>query len=335
MQLNTATLPAMTQLAKVIWEKNQASLPDVMRNSGLFKNDPIPNHTGDTKNYSEIDGQEYALNKDEGDQAEQAKVQQGFDKTLTLVRRGLDISITVEMRKRNKYNDVISGLTTLSRQVRQRLDLDLAHRITFGTATTYTDMDGASVDISTGDTLSLFNTAHTLKGSATTYRNRLANNPQLSQGALEGMEKLIVEETYNQFGEKMTGSFDIIYTTDDPNTINTARELLQSSAKVSAPNEGVVNVYSGKYRHVILNRVATDKLGAPDSTKAKYWGIASSSDSSAYLAIQEEPFMNSPSAGSNAEEVSTEDWTFTTRGSYGIATVGGRWIKFSSGDGTA
>ena len=45
--------------------------------------------------------------------------------------------------------------------------------------------------------------------------------------------------------------------------------------------------------------------------------------------------MNSPQAGMNAEDVSTEDWTITTRGSYGIVSVGARWIKFSSGDGAA
>lgn len=333
--LNTITYGEFTRLADYIWRKEAASIPEVMRNSGLFKIDPIPDHTGDTKEYTEIDLEEYAKNKAEGDQATQLKVQVGYSKILTLVRRGADLPITVEMRKRNKYMDVLSRLTNIAKTVRNRMDLDLAHRLTFGTATTYTDMDGNLVSISTGDTLSLFNTAHTLKGTATTYRNRLANNPQLSKGSLEAMEKLVVENTMNQFGEKMTVPFDILWTTDDPNTLNTARELLQSTAEISAPNAGIVNVYQGKYRHVVLPRVATTATGAVDSTKAKYWGIASSMDSSAYLAIQEEPFVNNPAIGSNAENVSTEDWTFAARGSYGIAICGARWLKMSSGDGVA
>ena len=333
--LNTVTLGEFVRLADYVWQEKAMSIPQSARNSGLFREDPIPYHDGDTKEYNEIDREEYAYIKNEGDQAEVAKVQVGYSKIIKLVRYGTDIPITVEMRKRNKYQEVIARLTSLGVMLLNRLDLDLSHRITFGTATTYTNRDGVSVDISTGDGLALFSTAHTLRGSATTYRNRLANNPQVSKGALEGMEKLIVEETYNQFGEKMTVPFDTIWSTDDPNTVNTIRELLQSTAEISAPNAGVTNVYKGKYSHKVLPRVATTAAGAPDSTKAKYWGLASSYDTSAYLAMNEEPFTNMPSLGSNAEEVSTEDWTFIGRASYGIAICGARWIKFSSGDGTA
>lgn len=335
MLLSTVSFGEFTQLADIIWTKNDASVPETMRRSGLVNEVSMADHTGDKRTFEEIDLEEYATNKDEGDQADSAKVQAGYSKDATLVRRGKDISITVEMRKRNKYPQVLARLTNLGKLVRNRLDLDLSHRIGFGTATTYEDMDGVTVDISTGDSLALFSTAHTLRGSASTYRNRLANNPQLSKGAMEGMEKLIVEQTLNQFGEKMSQEFDILWTTDDPNSVNTARELLQSTAAVSAPNAGVTNVYQGKYRHVVLKRVATDKNGAVDSTKAKYWGIASSTDSTFMLGVHEEPFMNSPTAGSNAEDVSTEDWTYATRGSYMMCIVGARWIKFSSGDGTA
>lgn len=333
MSLNTVTLPDFTKLATIKFLKAQDSVPQLARNSGIWKMDPIPNHTGDTKEYTEIDLEEYADNKDEGDQAEIAKFQQGFTKTLTLVRRGKDIKITVEMRKRNKYPEVTKRLTNLGKLVPNRMDLDLSHRLTFGTADSFVDKNGKTVDISTGDGLSLFNTAHLLNGSATTFRNRLANNPQLSQGALEGMERLVVEETLNQFGEKMSTPFDILWYTDDPNTKNTARELMQSTAKISAPNEGVTNVYQAKYRTIELPRVATDAGGFPDSSKAKFWGLVSSEDSSAFLAIQEESFLNSPAVGMNAEDVSTEDWTYAARGSYGIVSVGARWIKFSSGDG--
>lgn len=333
--LNTASLNDFVKLADVIWTDTLDSLPAVARNSGIFKMDPIATNTGESREYSEIDLEEYANNKDEGDDADQARVQQGFSNTLTLVRRGLDESITWEMRNRNKAPEVISRLTNLGKTLVNRLDLDLSHRITFGTATSFVDKDGISVDIATGDGLALFSTAHTLKGSSTTYRNRLANNPQLSKGSLEGMEKLIVEETLNQFGEKMTIPFDILYTTDDPNTVNTTRELLQSTAEVSAPNAGVVNVYQAKYRHEMLPRIATTAAGAVDSTKAKFWGIASSSDSTLFLGMEQEPTLNSPSATTNAEDVSSEDWTFTARTSYGIVAVGARFIKFSSGDGTA
>jgi len=305
------------------------------RNSGMFKIVDMSNNTGDTRQFEEIDLEQYASIKDEGDQATLARVQQGYNKTLTLDRFGFDQTISYEMRTRNKYPNVIARLTNLAVTVTNKLDLDLSHRITFGTATSYTDKDGRSVDISVGDSLALFSTAHTLQGSSSTYRNILANNPQLSKGSLEAMEKMRVENTLNQFGEKMAVDADILFTTDDPNTCNTARELLQSSAEISATNNAVVNVYQGKYRHVKLPRIATDANGNVDSTKAKYWGLASSMDSSAYLGISEEPHLNAPQTGMNSEDVSTEDWTYTARIGYGIAIVGGRWISLSKGNGDA
>jgi len=328
--LNTISLPDFVKLANVKFQKALSDFPEVMRKSGLFVEVPMENNTGNTREFSEIDLEEYASNKDEGDQAETARIQQGYTNTLTLSRRGDNIDITVEMRTQNKYPTVVKKLTSLGSMVSKRLDLDLAHRLGFGTATSYVDQDGITINIDIGDDLALYSTVHKVKGSATTYRNRLANNPQLSKGALEGLEKLIVEQTFNQFAEKISVPFDILWTTDDPNTCNTARELLQSSAEVSAPNAGVINVYKAKYQHIKSARIATDANGSPDSDKAKYFGIASSADSSAYLGIHEEAHMVAPES-----DIKSDDWTFGARGNNGNTIVGGRWIKFSSGDGTA
>jgi hypothetical protein len=149
------------------------------------------------------------------------------------------------------------------------------------------------------------------------------------------MERLITEETYNQFGEKKTMAFDILWTTDDPNTVNTAREYLKSTAALDAANSGVVNVYNGKYKHVILPRVAMTAVGAPDSDKRYYWGLMSSANSSFYLGIWETPHMIPPTEGSNAEDAQTDDWDFRNRAGYGITVVGANFAKFSSGDGSA
>jgi hypothetical protein len=334
-QLNTISLSDFTRLADFEWLSGQESIKPVAKTSGLFKVVPFPANSGDTKEFNEVDLEEYADEKDEGDQADQARVQQGYSKVLNLQRFGKDISVTWEMRNRGKYPDVLSRIQNLSSMMVNRQDLDLTHRITFGTATSYVNRKGRTIDISVGDGLALFSTVHTLKGSSTTYRNILANNPQLSKGSLEGMEKLTVEQTFNHFGEKVSSMDDILFTTDDPNTVNTARELIQSTAEISAPNAGVVNVYQSKYRHIVLPRLATDATGAPDTTKSKYFGIASSKRSSAYLATEQEPTLNAPAMANNAADVSTEDWTYTGRCSYGITIVGGNWIKLSKGDGTA
>lgn len=331
MELNVVSLSDFTKLAKVIWQKGYDSVPQVMRNSGLFQSTPVSMSSGNTREFSEIDGQEYARFKGESDQAVRAAVQQGYSKTMTMKRVALDIGISYEMRTQNKYPEVTRRLENLGTQVSNRLDLDLAHRVTFALSTSYTDMDGRTVDVTVGDTLALGSAVHTLRGTATTYSNIVSGNPRLSKGALEAAERLVVEQTLNQFGEKMTMSFDILWTTDDPNTVNTAKEYLQSSADVEGANSGVKNVYMSKYRHVVLPRVATDAAGAVDSTKRYYWGLASSGMSTAYLGMWEEPHLKSTTEGSNADDFASDDWNFGARGGYGIAIVSAAWFKISSG----
>lgn len=334
MELSTISLNDFVKLADVIWFKGFESVQPVMETSGLVKVMDISENTGTTREFSEIDTNEYLTFKGEGDQAARGKIQQGYSKTMTVYRVAENIGITYEMRRFNKYPEVTNALMNGGMKGPNTIDLDLSHRITFGTAVSYTDRDGRTISITVGDGFQLFYTLHTLTSGASTYRNRLANNPALSKGALEGMERLVTENTFNQLGEKKTAPFDILFTTDDPNVVNTAREYLRSSGAPEAPHAGVVNVYQGKYRHVILSRVATTALGAPDSTKRAYWGIASSMMTSFYLGVWERPHMIAPSAGSNAEDVQTDDWDFRVRASYGICVVGAAWIKFSSGDAT-
>lgn len=334
-EININSLSDFVLNAEILWAKGLDSVPQIARKSGLFKEIPIPLNSGNTRKFSEIDLEEYARKKGEDDQASRAKVQQGYSKTGTLYRVAKDIGISFEMRTQGKYLEIKERLTNLGKMVSTRIDLDLTHRLTFGTSTTYTDIDGDSVDVAVGDTLALFSTVHTLKASSTTFRNRLANNPQVSRGALESIEQMRIENTYNQFGEKMTVPDDIIWSGDDPNTVHTISEILKSTSNPTQSNPGVINTYSGKYRHVVLPRLATDSNGGVDTTKRKYWGVASSTMTTGYFGVHEETRLKTPPAeGKSNEEFSTDAWNFGVRGGWMIVIVSASWIGFSSGDAT-
>lgn len=333
--LSTVSLSDFVRNAMVLWLKGADQFPMVMRSSGIVKEVSIPQNSGNTREFSEIDLEQYARVKNEREQANYAKTQQGYSKTGTLYRVAFAEPITYEMRTQGKYPEVIAKLTNLLPTAMNRMELDLQHRFTFATSTSYTDMDGRVVDTTIGDGLALASTAHTVRGSSTTFRNRLANNPQVSRGALEAMEKMRVENHVNQFGQKIPVVDDKIWTTDDPNTVNTVRELLQSTASVdSGVNSNVKNVYQGKYSHVILPRVATDKDGNVDSTKAKYWGLVSSRESSFYLGVHEEPHVIPPSAN-GSQDALTDDWLFNVRSGYMIVIPSASFLSISLGDGTA
>lgn len=332
MELNIATLADFVRNAEILFLKGLDSIPMAARNSGMFRIDDLKDHTGNTKEYSEIDLEEYADDKAEGDQASRARVQQGYNKIGTLYRVSKDIGITYEMKHYNKYMEVIARLTNLGMLAGKRMELDLSHRITFALSTSYTNRSGNTVDVTVGDTLALVSTAHTVRGSATTFRNRLANNPLFSKGGVEGMEQMIIENSINQFGEKITIPYDILWSTDDANTCNTIDEYLKSISSPDAINSGVINVYKGKYKHVVLPRVPTTAAGANDSTKAKYWGLASSLNSQAFLGINEEPHMKETNG---AVDFATEDTNMGCAAGYFIVIPGARWFAFSAGDGTA
>ena len=335
MELNTATFPVFTRLAGVIFEKMKNSVRQVAKGSGLFRVESIPTNSGETRDYQEVDQNQYASFKGQGAQSDRARVILGYNKLVTVRRFSQDIGITYEMRRFNKYPEVVQKLTSLAKMAPNKRELDLQHRIGFGLSTSYTDKDGQLVDLTVGDALALFSTAHLLTGTATTYRNRLAGNPVLSKGALEGIERLVVEETLNNLGEKIIVPFDILWTTDDPNTVNTALEYLKSVAAPDFANSGVTNVYQAKYKHVKLDLVPTTATGAPDNTKRRYWGIASTDACDAHLGVWEEAHLKTPSDLNAGEEFSTDDWNFGVRAGWGIGIVTGRWVKMSSGDGSA
>lgn len=335
MDLSTVALPDFVRNAQILWLKGADSFNAVARRSRLVREVVIPNNTGNTREFSEIDLEQYAKLKPEREEAKFAKVQQGYSKVGTLYRISHAESITFEMRTQGKYLDVQERIKNILPTVMNRMELDIQHRIGFAFSTSMVDMDGRTVDLTIGDTLALAHTAHTVRGSASTFRNILANNPQVSRGSLEAMEKMRVENSINQFGQKVPVTDDILWTTDDPNTVNTVRELLKATASVeSGVNNGVPNVYQGKYTHVALPRVATDKDGNVDSTKAKYWGLASSTRSAFYLGVHEEPHVTPPEIGDGKNSL-THDWIFTASGGWMIVIPAAAWFSISKGNGDA
>ena len=83
-ELSVASIGDLTKMGEILWQKGYDSVPKVMRTSGLFKTVSIPQGTGDTRDFSEIDGEQYADEKGESDQSERAKVQQGLIFCLSL-----------------------------------------------------------------------------------------------------------------------------------------------------------------------------------------------------------------------------------------------------------
>lgn len=334
--LNTVTLSEFTDLVDKTFLMGPKLLP--LRARQLFIVDDMPNFTGNTRRYDEVDTETFAHLKNEGEDAQAMRAGVGYNKTMTMRRFAAEISITWEMRRLNKAPEVTSQLKSLSTFCTYRMELDLSHRISFATATSYTDLDGETVSTTTGDGLALVSASHTLSGSATTYSNVITGNPVFSASGLEVAETQANTQILSNLGEQRMMEFNTIVTSRNPETVNAVKQLIDSMSDVDQSNPGVINVYGSKYRHIVLPYVDTDANGAYDSTKTKYWSLVAAGQGidgwQAYLGIWEQPNLKTPSSGNNGEDVHNDNWTYGTRCAYGIVAVSPKGFLLSTGLGS-
>jgi hypothetical protein len=249
-------------------------------------------------------------------------------------RYACEIDITYEARNYGKNQEIIRKLTSLATFCPQRMALDLTHRLTFATSTSYTDLDGETITTTVGDGNAVTDATHDLTGSTTTYSNIITSNPLFSQGAFEVARGLANTQIYSNFGERRIMNFNTVVTGDDPATVRAVKQLLNSTADVTQNNPGVTNQYKSMFTHKILPRLATTATGAYDSTKAKYWFYVAAGEWEAHLGVWEGPHLISPSAGSNSEDVHNDNWVFGARCGYGIVVLSGKGILQSTGAGS-
>lgn len=329
---NTFAFPQLTDLIERKFNKNLEDMPWELRNAPFVREDSMPYNTGVHTRYAEeLDINQYASFRAEGDESTQARVQYGYEKDLEVQPFSLSLGVTMLMLKTNKGGQLEKKIEGLTKAVPNRMELDLAHRFTFFSSTSYVDQDGRTTTITVGDGLAFGSASHTLTGSATTYSNIITGNPQFSDGALETAEKSMVENSFNNLGEKMAIKPDTILTTDDANTCNQVRRLMNATADVSTSNSGTFNVYKNKYKHVVSSRIATTATGNVDSTKAKYRFLIASQSSDMYLTILEQPYIRLPKDGGNGVDISTENQTYLVGGVWGITIVTPKWIRCSTG----
>lgn len=325
--LNTATFPELTDLVN----RNFVSVGGMIVPNAkqLFMTDSMGPNEGELKLIQEYDTTTYARAKPQGVDAKKAAFGIGYYITIKVKRIGIESEITFEMRRYNKKQEVMAAITSLPYFCPQRVELDLTHRLTFCSSTSYTDIDGNSVDLTVGDGLALASTVHTLKFSTLTYSNRVSGDPLFSKGALEAAELLTTTDILSNFGEKRVMDFNTIVTGNNPTICNAVKQFLRSVSDNTQNNAGVVNVNQDKYRHVILTQLATTATGAIDSTKKNWWFLAAVGSmlrgwQAWYVEWEAQNLI--PSTSGNGTDVHKDIWYYNVRQSYNIGIVSGRGL---------
>ena len=311
------------------WTKSYSDFPK--RASVLYNIDTTDVDTGDI---SGLDGFSVARTKREGQDFAFLSLAQNYRKTWLTYEIGGMTKITWNMRRYAKYDLINKAIQNLAESAAKRMEYDLTHRFTFANVTSYTNLDGDTVTTTVGDGLALLSTAHTVPGSSTTFRNRVANNPVLSKGGLEAAEKLFATQMIDTNGELTFQDPTHLVITNDPHMKNTAMEYLKSYADPTAAQAGVTNVYEGKYGLIILPYLSTTSAGVYDSTKANYWFLVNMNHKDAYVKVGQQPTFITPQ-DNGGKEFETMDWKYSCFASYTPVIVDPRWIIGSLGDGSA
>lgn len=314
---------------EIKWRKSYAEFPKVA--AQLYDVEYVDTDTGDE---SGLDGYSVAKRKREGEDFAYLNLTQNYRKAWNVYEIGGMTKITWIMRRAAKYRLIDNRIMGIAKSAAKRMEWDLTHRYTFCTATSYTNLDGDTVSTTVGDGFALAYTAHTVPGSSSTYRNRVAGNPLLSKAGLEAAEKLFATQMIDTNGELISENATHLIVSNDPNTINTALEYLHSTAAPDSNNSGMKNVYSGKYTLIVLPYLATTAAGVYDSTKATYWFLANLDHKDAILKVLQRPTFIPPTM-SDGKEFETMDWKYACHAAFALEIIDPKWIVFSSGDGTA
>lgn len=310
-------------------------LVNVMVNSGIVRKESIAKNSGLVRRFSEIIvTTAYFGEGTSGAPATQAKYQVGYEKDLIVDQHDLAISIDRQLRLGAKNPEIIQKLTYIAGAGFAEIDLVLSHRLGFAWSTSYVNSRGFTKDLTCGDGLAMMSAVHKLTGSASTYSNIVPNNPQFSKGAYTAAKKIAVENTIDNLGQKMAIKYDKVITTDDEATIIAVKELANATADVTSSNAGTYNVYQN-INHVIAPRIATTAIGAVDTTKAKYWFLASSQVQPIIYGEMSAPYVSTPRDGNNGEDIQTGNWNYVGFADWGTACASPRGIIGSQGNGNA
>jgi hypothetical protein len=216
----------------------------------------------------------------------------GDQKTYTQGKITDSFEMIKEIKGFDQY-DVVGGLTSaqgIGTACAKRIELDLQLNIGMGAAAAYTDMDGNSIATTAADGLAIFHAAHTVNGSSSTFAN--LGSTAFGQTGLEASE-LLFRLFINHDGQQIQRRPNVIFTTQDPTVVNLVRESNKGMNHIEDAFRGI-NVYQGKYDHIVMSYLDSDNLGAYDSSKDGYWGLAVRGDENLKLFVSQDPVVYPP-----------------------------------------
>lgn len=327
MLVSTMTTPAVSDLVKKSFVKEAHKSGGDVR---MIFHKATAGWESNAKRIYEVDRERFGEQKVEGQSSAQRGIKQGYYKDIERKTVSVTRLVSGEQLKALTAHALADYATSTAKDIVDKAELDMRNFIGYGTGTSYTDNGGFTVDTTTGDGLSLFNSAHTLKNSSTTYSNILSGAPSFSDTALESAEDYFNYNVLDNYGQRVNMKPNTIITTEKASVKHRVMRVLGSLSPESIggtanANAGVMNTKRNKYRHLVVELDVT-ALNVTDSTKSFYWLLG------ALGGAPEESFQGyyvswlSPMVA--PVEIDQDKWTlsYTARACYGIGAVSGKGL---------
>ena len=303
----------------------------------MYITEPIPLHSGNVRQYDEKDFSTFASVKPEGVAAKKAQFGIGYHKQMTLKRIAKELDLTEEAIMFDRWMDVKSIGIDLGETAPQRINLDMTHlAITFAAGTSYIDMDGYTVDTTTGDSNPIAFAAHTLAFSPVTYTNIVPGAPAFSKSAMISSEEIGRNNTLNNYGIPRTKRWTHIWCSGDPNNIEAINQFLHSISDNTQANPAVDNTYHNRYNLLILQQLDTTPTGQRDTTKSNWWGqgafegqIPMNRFWAMYGEWEPSHMKPAPTSDNNAVDFSKDIMRYGVRAGYGLCVVNPQGMTYS------
>lgn len=293
---------------------------------------------GVIKRFDEKDFTTFAKTKAEGQPSKRAQFAIGYHKDVVLKRIALELVLTDEAIMFNKWDDVKAIGAQLGKTAPNRINLDMTHfAITFAQGSSYVDMDGNTIDTTTGDGNPLAYNLHTLAHSSKTYTNIIPGAPSFSKSAMKLAERTARNNTLDNFGIPKQYEWTHIWCTGDANNVEDITQFLRSLSDNTQANPNVENTYRNRYKLLVLQQIDTDIFGNRDETKSNWWGlgafggdITSGTRFTGIYAEWEAPHMKpAPTETNNASDYSRDIQKFGVRAGYNVCALSGFGMLYS------
>lgn len=327
MPINVAQFPDLTKNAKVQWQNARAEFPSVR--TELANVYPVGERT--SEHNSGISSAETARRRDDGDDAYIGTFKQGYTKNFTQTEIALMTEVTKHLRKFDKYGEIMKRARASGRGVERRAELDIASLLSYAWSTSYTNLDGETVTTAAPDGLALIHSAHTVKGSSSTFSTQIdSNHDEFSADVLERLEEVGNGFLDDGDGRGIPHEFTHIITGRHSPTRHAVKRVL-SSELLSANNEK--NDFK-EYKHIVVPFLDYNaQTQVRDSAKKKYVFLANltNKDFNGFcMEVSQEAMFD---VGDN-QITENSVWQWLTTMMYDFGVIRANFIVGTKGDGT-